>query len=161
MALCPKLSPVLLVASCVTLSFLAFATPTQADTITSYTAGIAGNSTFFSGQSFTTPGTGPWDDITFNFFSSGGTPQAVGTLYLLTQPYAGTPAGLSGAVPGFLASTSSIVSNQWVFNPSVMLQSNTQYFAFMDSQTLINGSNSDAYSGGSAYLSSGETMPRS
>jgi len=60
------------------LSCLAIAVATQAATITSFTAGTAGNSTFAVGQSFTTPGGGPWDSITFNYFSSGSTPQPRG-----------------------------------------------------------------------------------
>ena len=134
---------------------MALAAATQAATITSFTAGTAGNSILAIGQSFTTPGSGPWNNITFNYFSSGGTPQAAGTLYLLTQVYAGTPAGLSNAVPGFLASTASIVASQWVFNASETLQSSSQYFVFTDTELLVNGSNSNGYPGGTAYVSFG------
>lgn len=42
-----------------------------------------------------------------------------------------------------------------MFNPSVTLQSSTQYFVFTDSQPLVDGSNSDDYPGGTSYLSSG------
>ena len=39
-------------------------------------------------------------------------------------------AALSPAAPGFIATDTSIVGNVYVFDPSVMLQPNTQYFLY-------------------------------
>src|SRR5262249_13867971 len=47
------------------------------------------------GQSFTTPASGPWNHITFSFFSPGMTATAFGTLYIFNSAYTGTPADLS------------------------------------------------------------------
>src|SRR3954470_18243563 len=53
------------------------------------------------GQSLTTPAGGPWNDLTFNWFDTGGPPYpgipnpiATGTLFLLGQEYLGTPGAL-------------------------------------------------------------------
>ncbi len=99
----------------------------------------------YYGESFTTPGGGPWTNITFSFFSDQGvTPTAAGTAYLFTVPYTGTPAGLAasgsqslvrtGADPhaaaGFLAASTGISSGAYVFPASVVLQPNTQYYVY-------------------------------
>lgn len=129
--------------------------------------------TFGSGQSVLTPSGGPWNNILFNFVNAvdstngaDGTPAAEGTLFVLTQNFAGTPGSLSGATPGFLASTSTIVGGRWSFAPSVTLASNTAYFFFMGnvwSGTTAAGpgngvkvrvaSNINPYAGGNFYFS--------
>ena len=54
---------------------------------------------FYWGVTFQTPATGPWNNLTFNFYSAVSptsgiptTPAAAGTLYLLSSEYLGTPA---------------------------------------------------------------------
>jgi PEP-CTERM motif len=79
------------------------------------------------GQSLTTPGGGPWDNIQFNFYLLDGSPYAEGTLYLLSQEYTGPLAALNAATPGFLASTSTISGGVWQF-AGLTLQPNTEYF---------------------------------
>src|SRR5690242_7666954 len=66
-----------------------------------------GAGTFALGQSLMTPAGGPWNNLTFNWFDTGGTPNlgvpspiATGTLFLLNQEYLGTPAALSAATSG-------------------------------------------------------------
>jgi uncharacterized protein (TIGR03437 family) len=107
----------------------------------------------FVGQSFTTPGGGPWTSITFTFFSDQGqTPGAAGTAYLFSQPYSGTPGDLTGllggphssavsarradqahvAPAGFLGASAGISGGAYVFGPSVTLQSNTAYYLYVD-----------------------------
>ena len=57
----------------------------NAATITSSTA-VSQLGQLIPGQSVTTPAGGPWNNITFNFFSDfAGTPAAAGTLFLLSQ----------------------------------------------------------------------------
>jgi hypothetical protein len=79
------------------------------------------------GHSVTTPIGGPWNSITFNFYGTVvnnlgqgvalGSTLAYGDLYILTQTYTGLPSGLSTATPGFLATTSTISSGEWVLPP--------------------------------------------
>ncbi len=105
----------------------------QADTIvrlTDFTG--ASFSTEYIGQGFETGLGGDWTDITFNFFSSPGTPYALGTLYLFDQPFTGTPSTLSAAAPGFIATDSSISGGVYVFDPSVLLLPITQYYVYAD-----------------------------
>jgi hypothetical protein len=126
--------------------------------ITEFTAGTASASALFVGQSLTTPAGGPWNQLSFNFLSDtlgGTTPSGAGTLFLLTSSYAGTPAGLSSLTPGFLAQSQSLAGGIYSFAPSVTLQPSTPYFFYTDSSILVSGSNSDAFPGGNAFLSSG------
>jgi hypothetical protein len=120
---------------------------------------------FSDGQSVTTPTGGPWNDIGFNFaqcaepsgtscLSTVNPPFALGGLYLLTQIYDGTPAGLSTATPGFIARTTTINGGVWAFDPGVTLNSSTQYFFYMD--TAFNGpevvfSSANPYAGGQFF----------
>ncbi|MBZ5673212.1 MAG: PEP-CTERM sorting domain-containing protein [Acidobacteriia bacterium] len=99
---------------------------------------VTGGSGFFIGQSVTTPGGGPWDNIGFNYVDNNSNPFALGGLYLLTQTYTGLPSGLSNATPGFVASTSTISGGVWTFASGVTLSASTQYFFYMD--TAFNGS---------------------
>jgi hypothetical protein len=119
---------------------------------------VSAGSGFTLGQSVTTmasPGVAPWDHISFNLVDSQFNPYAVGTLFLLTQAYAGTEAGLSSVTPGFLASTSNTTGGVWTFAPTVMLQGSTKYFFYLDTpfdgsrQILFN--DQDPLGGGEAY----------
>jgi hypothetical protein len=115
----------------------------EAAVINENTAGLS-VSTFFPGNSLTTPNGGPWDHIAFNWFSDapGTTPAAFGTLFLLTQEYLGTPAALSGATPGFVAQSSSIAAGRYLFDEHVVLAPNTRYFFYANASGLLSG-NSD------------------
>jgi hypothetical protein len=131
--------------------------PATAATITEFTGGTQA-ANLFPGQSVTTDSSSlPWNNITFNWFSDEAAtiPTAFGTLFLLTQEYLGTPAGLSAATPGFLAQSQSIVGGQYVFDPSVTLQANTQYFFYTNAIGLSTGTSNGTYPGGNFYGSSG------
>ena len=107
------------------------ALPARASVIVQFTSGVSTAANDFFGQKFTTPSGGPWDDITFNFFSDPGvTPVAVGTAYIFGSLYSGTPSGLSGASD--LATSTGILSGSYVFSPTFTLQPNTQYFLYED-----------------------------
>jgi hypothetical protein len=133
-------------------SRLAFATTiAEVNTGTSTNAGAE-----FAGQSFTVVGAGSYDDITFNFFTFGQSPApyAIGTGYLFSQAYTGTPAGLSSSDAGFLGSAAAS-GGMYDFNSSVVLQAGQQYFFYED--TLIPAdtiSGNVVYSGGSFYFTS-------
>lgn len=132
-------------------------TSAKADAIVSETSGTLSGSLFY-GQSFTTPSGGPWDDITFNFFSNipATTPEAVGTAYLLSESFSGSPSDLDSAVPGFLASSTSIVDGEYEFNPLLTLSPDTTYFLYVDTQftSSVSGGVS-GYGGGNGYFSTG------
>jgi hypothetical protein len=115
----------------------------------------------FVGQSFLTPNAVvPWDHITVNFLTPGllapAAPVATGTLFLLSQVYAGNPNALSNATPGFLASTAA-AANLWTFAPSIVLNPNTTYYVYgnaafgLSLQTALGSSVASVYPGGQAY----------
>lgn len=134
----------------------------EAAVLTEFTAGINTATTPFIGQSATTLAGGPFNNITFNFFSdvSGGTtPSAAGDLFVLTQSYAGTPAALSVLTPGFLAQSTGISSGIYQFNPAVTLQGGTQYFFYANQAVLVSGSNAGGYPGGTAFTAGGANLP--
>jgi hypothetical protein len=109
------------------------------------------------GESFTTPSGGPWNSITFNFYSDvpAVTPAAAGNAFLLTQEYLGTPSGLSAATPGFLAESVSISGGVYIFNPSVVLDPNTEYWLYEDTLMTSTGSGTGGSAAGQAYFSDG------
>lgn len=134
------------------LASVALPNAATASTITSFTSADA-FSNDAPGQSVTTPAGGPWNSLTFNWFDFGGVPKAGGFLFVLTQEYTGTPAALSAATPGFLATTSNIVGGMWLFAPSVTIQGATQYFFYSTAGIGVTGNQSGGYFGGAAYLS--------
>jgi hypothetical protein len=124
---------------------------TQVTSGTSTTASQAGICPCYLGMTFTTPGGGPWNNITFNLYQTpaAGTnpaslPEAVGTAFILTQPYFGTPANLSTSTTGYVTSTNVIASGVYIFPPNIVLDPNTQYFFYANAQfpnaTYINNS---------------------
>lgn len=125
---------------------LAIAGRASAATIVEVTGGTD-TSTFYPGQSVTTPGSGPYDNLTFNWFNSLNAPAAYGTLFLLSQTYTGTPAALNTFTPGYMAQATA-AGNLYTFASGVTLQSSTQYFFFANGQGDISGYSTNVYSGG-------------
>ena len=107
------------------------------------------------GQSFTTAAGGPFDDITFNFYTTTHviappisyyysvdpnypeTPFAIGTGYLFSQPYLGLNSDLGPSAPGFLGSTVAS-GNLYTFAPSLTLTGNTLYHFYENTYTPTN-----------------------
>jgi hypothetical protein len=124
--------------------FGALAVTAQAGPIAQYLNGTfffaAGPTGQTEGESFTTPGGGPWNSISFNFYSNSPatTPAAVGTGFLLSMAYAGTTAALSNATPGFIASSTSNAGGIYTFASTVALQPNTQYWIFSNTAFPFN-----------------------
>ena len=141
----PVLVIVALVAFCPTLM--------RAVTIAENTAGtLSSGGGFYFGQSFTTVAGSPESNIAFNFFSDvpATTPYAVGTGFLLSMAYTGTPSSLSSATPGFLGQANAS-GGFWTFNSSLTLLANTQYFFYENALSdSITGGNS--YAGGQLYF---------
>jgi hypothetical protein len=128
-----------------------------ADVISEQLVQAGGAGTFALGQSFTTPAGGPWNNLTFNWFDTGGAPNsgvpnpiATGTLFLLNQQYLGTPGALSAATPGYIAQSQNIALGMYLFSGNVIAQPNTTYFAYTN-QTVPNNSGDGDVIAGSAY----------
>jgi PEP-CTERM motif-containing protein len=85
----------------------------------------------YVGQSFSVFGSGSYTNIVFNFFTPAGDPYALGTGYLFSTAYAGTPTGLSSAA-GYLGSAVS-ENSTYSFAPSVTLTAGNTYYFFEDS----------------------------
>jgi VPDSG-CTERM motif len=85
----------------------------------------------FVGQSFTTNPGSPTSNIAFNLFSDvpATTPYALGTGFLLSMEYLGTPAALSSSTPGFLGQATA-AGGFYTFDPSLTLLPLTQYFFY-------------------------------
>jgi hypothetical protein len=127
----------------------------QASTIYSYDAGVAGGGTNAQapGQEVTTPSGGPWDDIVFNFYGGNGNPVALGTVFLLSQPYSGTASALSTSTLGFIAdAVGGGLGGVYTFASSVTLQPNAAYY-FYDSALPSSewGNNADFSAIGAGY----------
>jgi len=105
------------------------------------------------GESFTTPGGGPWNSLSFNFYFNipATTPAAPGTAFLLSMAYAGTPAALSNATPGFIASSTSNAGGIYAFASTVALQPNTEYWIFTNAVSVMSGSITAGTSAQSQY----------
>lgn len=136
-------------------------TPAKGDIIIAqYCVGCTGggNPNQFPGQSVTTP-SGSWTNVTFNFYDGGsGNAAASGSLYLFTQAYTGSAASLAGSASsasGYVA-TATASGSVYVFNPSLTLSGNTQYFFYAGSLPSANGETfdfSNSYTGGQRYFS--------
>ena len=103
------------------------------------TGGTSVSSSQYVGESFTTPTDFLYYNLTFNFYSNSPatTPQAAGTAFLLSQPYAGTPAALSLTTPGFLTESSSSAGGVFTFNPNFVLLTGTTYYLYTDTAQVV------------------------
>ena len=140
-------------AAVIALATFGVAAIARADTIATNTVGGFGTNNAAFGQSVTTPGGGPWTNIAFNFYDITVNRYAIGSLYLLDHQYLGTLANLSSETRLAVATASGGV---WTFNPSVTLQSGSQYWFYMGSTsggTSVLWSSS-TYSGGNKYAAS-------
>jgi hypothetical protein len=116
-------------------------------TIVQFTTGTEpGSGPFYIGESFTTAGGGPWNNISFTFYGTpavGSTPASnpigAGTAFLLTEQYLGTPAALSSSTPGFLAQSVSNAGGVYTFPAGITLNSNTQYWVYENALIVISG----------------------
>jgi hypothetical protein len=88
------------------------------------------------------PAGGPWNSISFNFYSNipATTPVAPGTAFLLSMAYTGTLAALNSATPGFIAESISNAGGIYTFDPTVTLQPNTQYWIYNNALARMSGS---------------------
>ena len=149
----------LLTPAAIAVALLSATLPAKADTVAQY-SNFTGSFPPGQpvGQSVTTASGGPWGSLSFNFIDSSSNPYASGNLYVLSQIYAGTPAALSAATPGFIG-VAAASGGVWTFAPSLILHSSTQYFFYMDSNVTssialeVPGN----YAGGTAYSAASTT----
>lgn len=106
------------------------------------------------GESFTTPGGGPWTDIAFNFFSDvpAVTPLAAGDAFLFSQEYLGAPGAMSSATPGFLGESTSVAGGQYIFDPSMILNPGTEYWLYVDTPLQTTGASTGGTAAQQTYL---------
>ena len=131
---------VLLLLASITLSYnVSFAVPIiwQFDKYTTFV------DQYYFGQSVVMPsGVAGWNNITFNFFDNPSystetyVPFAGASLFILSQPYIGSPIDLNDLTPGYIGEsegTSPIIwdgvqGNMWIFNPLITLQPDEKYY---------------------------------
>jgi hypothetical protein len=138
-----------------TASISCLCAPALAATIVSNTSGgnLLGGSGY-EGHSFTTPADNSYNTLSFSWLSPGGTtPLAAGNLFLLTNEYLSSPANLSASTPGFVAQSTGIVNNAYIFNPSVTINPLTQYWVYMGGVSALAGGGfgGNTLPGGQAY----------
>ena len=126
----------------------------NADVITSNTS-AEGTTAGYIGQSVTTGNGGPWNNITFNFFSNTAAtnPSASGNLFIFSQAYSGIVGNLSSGATGYLADTTTISGGKYIFQSNLTLQPQTQYFFYSNALFFptVAISFSNPYPGGNAY----------
>jgi len=138
----------LVAAAALSISLVAHAATLASDTAGPNVTGVSA----YSGQSFTVAGTGTYDDITFNFYTSALAPYATGTGFLFSSAYSGTPNALSSSDPGYLGSASSS-GGAYSFASSLDLTAGTQYF-FYENGLIAAG----AISGGAPLAGQGDAF---
>lgn len=97
-----------------------------------------------SGQSFTTGNSTLYDRISISVYTEPGgfadgtnssigdasNPQADGSLFLLSGEYLGRAQDLSSTTAGFIAQSQSIAGGSWVFDSSVALEGNSEFWFY-------------------------------
>lgn len=102
----------------------------HADTLANVTSGVAVNFTpGYIGQSFTALGTGTYQNIVFNFYAGALVPFAMGTGFLFSQAYTGTPANLSSSASGYLGSVAA-AGGLYSFGSSLFLTAGNPYYFY-------------------------------
>ena len=103
----------------------------HAATISEFTSGSGAlNLSTVDGQAFLVLGSGDYTNIAFNFYDPSQNPYAIGTAYLFSSPYAGTPADLTSAA-GILGSATAH-NGFYDFGSSVTLTTGNTYYLFED-----------------------------
>jgi hypothetical protein len=116
----------------------------------------------WAGQSVTIPGSGSYNNLRFNWYhyNPAATPTAFGTLYLLTQEYAGLPSNLGPTTPGFVARSETVKDRQYVFPAGATVVGGRRYWFYCDTRGQFTYSfNKDVYAGGDLYATGYPTNP--
>ncbi len=108
----------------------------RAGTVAESRLGYALSFTTYVGQSFTTGPAAEYAGISFNLYRTKGNPSTNPyadpdyTYYLLSKEFLGRYDQLSDTTSGFIAKTTGVRGDQYVFDPSVTLLGNTQYWLY-------------------------------
>ena len=109
----------------------------------------------YEGHSFTMPSGSRFNNITFSWISSDQvTLLAAGNLFLLSEEYLMSPNGLSDMTSGYIAESIGIEDDAYVFDESVILEADTQYWVYMGGESSLAGGGftfDDPFPGGQAY----------
>jgi len=100
---------------------------------------------------------GPFNSLRFSWQRSVGQPSATGRVFLLSQEYLGPVADLSTSVDGFVATSTSVVDDEYVFDNTITVQPGTRYWFYTNDQTatlLSSDGRQDLYADGEMYVSS-------
>src|SRR5262245_16926941 len=101
---------------------------------------------------------GPFNSLRFSWQRSGtgGTPvsSATGRVYLLSREYLGPVADLSASVDGFIAVSTSVAEDEYVFDAAIAIQAGTYWFYSNDQTATLLSSDGrqDLYSDGEMYV---------
>lgn len=137
----------------VVLALIAPSAPAQ--TLVQNNNAIGFSTVLFTGQSFLTPNDGTADLMTgFTWLTNTNTPMGAGSLYLFDQEYLGTPAAIASGT-GLLATSATYSAGSYSFGGGVVLDPNTQYWAYTSSAQQVGITIGNAYANGSYYSSSG------
>ncbi len=136
-------------------ALFALAVPANAGLLASNPS-ATGGATAYLGQSATLAAGGPFNNITFNFYDFNDAPLALGTLYIFSTEYLGTPNALSAA--SSLAASISNAGGVYAFDPSVTLNGGQQYFFYSDTILSSIGSNANPYPGGTVYFADASNL---
>ena len=140
-------------------------TSRQLKTLVDMTTGLdvttGGTGTWnYAGQSFLIGDNATYDSLRFHWYTFQRTPTAFGTLTLLTQEYLGLPRDLSPSTPGFVARSTSIEGNVYLFGADVSISGAKRYWVYTDVNGSFAGSfDEDIYAGGDMYVTGIVTMP--
>jgi hypothetical protein len=103
----------------------------RGETISEFTSGTGPiDVTTYAGQAFLVLGSGSYTNISFNFFTPSGSAYSIGTAYLFSTPYTGSPSGLSSA-PGYLGSAPAS-NGVYDFGTTATLTAGNTYYLFED-----------------------------
>jgi hypothetical protein len=111
-------------------------------------------------QSFELPLGQRLNGLRINFYRQGNVPSASGTLYLLTQPFKGTPQQLTSQTFGYLSHTARIENSQFVFHEQVTLTGGRTYWIYAATQQpFMFYFQTDQYEGGAMCAASHGSQP--
>lgn len=110
------------------------------------------SSTSYAGQSFTLGGTNAdsFNNITFSFFS-GTNAVASGVLSIFSAAVSANPTATATATANLVGRSTGIFNGAYVFDSSVTLVGNTQYFAYANVSQTLTYSSANVLAGGNRY----------
>lgn len=129
--------------------------------IVEYTSSTGTMSSTFPGQSLSFSG-GAIYEVEFNWFNDhpATSPTAFGTLFILDTDPTGSvsPADMSDTTPGYVGSSTSIVSGVYQFPAAMTLDPGKQYYFLTDTAGVTSVDADAGYAGGEMYATPASTV---